>query len=288
MEDGNWSDIIADAMRAEAIIEPLQALWVEVAKFVPNLIGALVILLLGYLIAKVVQKAITGLLRRVRMDNASERVGLAGVLRKAQLRSTASEIMGKILFWVLFLTFLIPATETLGLEKVSETINALIDYLPNVLGAALIVVVGLVVSYFVRNIVWSAAEGVQFQYAEAVGKSTYGVMIVIVAILAVGQLQIETELLNRVIEIVLIAAAAAFGISVGFGGQHIVRNLLAGLFLKDQIAQGEKLRIDGAEGALEGTLEKVGAIKSSIRTDNAMVHVPNGQMLDAVIKITQT
>ena len=281
MENGSWFDNITPEMLAEAFLAPLEALWGKVAGFAPNLIGALMILLIGYAIAWTVKKVLTGLLKKIHLDTASERVGLSDTLRRAQIRSTTSELMGKIVFWLLFLTFLIPAAETLELEKVSETIDTLIQYLPNVLGAALIVVVGLVVAYFVRNVVWSAAEGVAFQYSEALGKILYGVMVIIVAVLAVDQLQIETELLKRVIEIVLIAVAGAFAVGVGFGSQYLMRNVMAGFFLKDQYTAGTKLQFEGTDG----TVEKVGAVTTTIKTKGGSVHVPNGQMLDAVITV---
>ncbi len=276
-----WFERITDVMGAEVIIDSLRELLNKVAAFVPQLIGAIVILLLGYFIAWAVKKVLTKVLKKIHLDDASERVGLAEVLKKAQLRSTASEIMGKILFWVVFLTLLIPATETLGLEKVSETIDSLINYLPNVLGAALIVVVGLVVAYFVRNIVWSAAEGIEFQYAEAVGRMTYGVMIIIVAVLAVGQLQIETELLKSVIQIVLFAAGAAVAIAVGFGSQGLARNVMAGLYLQEQFKKGAKVEFDKTDG----TIEEVGTVSTVIKTKAGQMHVPNGQMMDTVVKV---
>jgi small-conductance mechanosensitive channel len=268
-------------MNPEVIWDPLKEMFTKITEFVPSLIGAIVILLLGYFIAWIVKKVLTKVLKKIHLDDASERVGLAEVLKKAQLKSTASEIMGKILFWVLFLTFLIPATETLGLEKVSETIDKLIEYLPNVLGAALIVVVGLVVAYFIRNIVWSAAEGIEFQYAEAVGRMTYGVMIIIVAVLAVGQLQIETELLKSVIQIVLFAAGGAIAIAVGLGSQGLARNLMAGLYLQEQYKKGTKVEFDKTDG----TVEDVGTVSTVIKTKGGSVHVPNGQMMDTVVKV---
>ena len=284
MSEQGFFDIFTDAMRAEVMLEALKSLWIAVAAFIPTLVGALLIVIVGYIVAKILGRVTTVVLKRVRLDSASERVGLKDTLGRADIRASISQILGLIVFWVIMLTFLIPAAETLGLEKVSETIDSLIAYLPNVIGATLIIVIGLVIAHFVRNLVRSAAESIRFEYAEGVAKLANGVLIVIIAGLAIGQLKVEVALLNRVIEIVIIAAAAALTIALGLGSRELAHNLMAGFYAREQFKPGSSLTI----GADSGTLEEVGTVNSKVKTsDGKMLYVPNHQLVESVVVSNQ-
>ena len=251
------------------------------AGFIPALAGALIIFIAGYIVAKIVQKMATVILRRLSLDVASERVGLKYTLARAEIHLSVSQIVGKIVFWVIMLTFLIPAAETLGLERVSETIGALIAYLPNVIGAALIVVVGMVVARFIQDLVRSGAESINLEYADAVGKFAYVVLLVIIAGLAIGQLRVETALLNRVIEIIIIAAGATLAIGLGFGSRQVAQNLIAGFYVRERHKQGTAVKL----GDQEGVLEVVGSVSTRIRTkDGQSVFLPNSQLIENVVR----
>ena len=196
---GGLSNPIGDSMQ-----QSMTELWTKVAGFVPNLVGMFIILAVGYAVSKLLQRLATGVLKRVRLDKASEKTGLNETMERVGIQRTASEIVGVLVFWLFMLTFLISAADALGLENVSKTIDSFVAYLPNVVGALLIVVVGLLLANFVRTAVEAGLDRAGLEYAKAVSKLAYGVLIVVIGSLTVGQLQIETTLINRVIEIGLI------------------------------------------------------------------------------------
>lgn len=272
-------------MNSEQIKEILLSIggepWNKTMAFLPNLLAAIVILLVGFAISKALQRASAAVLRRLGFDQLSARVGLDRFFRRGGLKSAPSALIGLLLFWLFMLTFLISAAETLGLTNVSQTIGALVHYLPNVIAAVVIFVVGLTVAAFVRGVVRSTAEGIGVEYAELLSNLAYGALVVVASTLAIGQLQVETTLLNRIIVIVIVGAAAAVAFALGTGTRDIARHLVAGVYLRDLYRTGTRLSV----GEHSGALEEIGPVVTRLRTaDGSVVNIPNAQLTEAVVK----
>jgi hypothetical protein len=257
-----------------------KGLWAKMIAFVPNILGAAILLIVGYMIAKLVRRLVIAVLRRVGFDSASSRVGLHRILEQSGVRVTAAEVIGHVTFWLLMLTFLVSASETLGLTNVSQTIDAFVLYLPNVVGAAVIVVVGMTLAAFVRDMVRGGAESLGVEYGRALGTLAHGAMLVLIGTLAIGQLQIETVLLNRVVEIVLVATGLGIALAMGLGTRDIAGHIVAGVYLRDLYRPGARLTVDDQVGALE----EVGTITTRLTTaDGGALYIPNGHLTTVIV-----
>ena len=266
----------------ETIVAIMTALWGEIAGFLPNLFGAILLLVIGYFVAKTVRFVVSKALDRAGFDDLSTRVGVTATLEKASIKLSASDIVGKICFWIIILVFLITATETLGLPRISETLDELLLYLPKVIAAALVVIIGLFVAHFMRDLVRSGAEGVGIQYARALGSTVYGVLFVVIISLAVSELEINTDLLNWVVSILLAAVGIAVALSLGLGTRDLARNILAGVYARDLYAAGTTIELEG----VEGVLEQIGTVKTQIKLkDDRVVSVANNVMIDQRVTV---
>ncbi|MCH2131002.1 MAG: mechanosensitive ion channel [Pirellulaceae bacterium] len=269
------------AQLKDSVVGSVSELTTTIAGFLPSLIGALIILVLGYFVSKLLQRVACGLLRQLQFDTASEKAGLSASLDSVGVKLTPSDVVGKLVFWLIMLVTLISAADALGLENVSHTIDSFVNYLPNVIGAALIVVIGLMLSSFVKKLLEGAADRIGIEYAKPVSQLVYGILIVVVGALAIGQLQIETELLNRVIEIVLIAFGAALAISVGFGTRDTARNVVSGVYARESYENGARLIIGDDQGAVD----YVGTVNTKVNmADGTALFIPNGQLLEMTVK----
>jgi small-conductance mechanosensitive channel len=259
--------------------------WSKMVTFLPNLVGAILILVVGYIISKTLQRAGGAVLRRLGFDRLSARVGLDRFFQRGGLKTVPSALIGHLLFWLFMLTFLISAAETLGLSNVSRTIESMVMYLPNVIAAVVIFIVGITLAAFVRGVIQSAAESIGVDYAQALAKVAYGALVIVSSTLAIGQLQIETSLLNRIIQIVLIGAAAAVAFALGTGTRDIARHLVAGVYLRDIYQAGTRISV----GEHTGSLEEVGPVVTRLRTgDGTFVNIPNAQLTEAVVQEQST
>ena len=138
-----------------SLVQPLQALYVKVAEFAPNMLAALLMLIVGYIFAKLAAFLFGNLIKKVGANKLSEKVGISSALEKAGVKKDFSGLIGAVIFWMIMLTFVVSACDTLGLERVSSTVDDFILYLPKVIAAAVVLLIGLFVSNFVRNAIKS-------------------------------------------------------------------------------------------------------------------------------------
>jgi len=122
----------------QSLVTAMTALWTKIANFIPNLFGALVVLLLGFVVAKLLDTLLSKLLAKLGLDRLMGGTGLTKLLSRAGLQVPISTLIGKIVYWFVLLIFLVSAAESLGLERVSATLDMLALYLPKVFGAALV------------------------------------------------------------------------------------------------------------------------------------------------------
>lgn len=266
----NWSDVFLRAW---------SELVANVLGFVPNVLAGLLILLLGWLIARTVEAIAVRALRAVGVDGAVQRLDLNTALERADVRLSASQLVGKLLFWLVLLTFLLPSVEALGLEAVTATIDRLIAFIPNLLGAFAIAIGGLVLGRLVATIVASGAAAAGVDGAQRLGLVTRLLVVGLALVLAAEQLGIETSIL--VVPVSVLLASAGFGVALAFalGARPVVTHILAGHFLKQSLPRDTPVEVDGQRGRVE----RVGATETTLRNDERAWSIPNAQLLERVV-----
>ena len=136
-----------------AVITSFQSALALLFEFVPRLLGFLVILLIGWIVASALAKAVTFLLRKIGFDRIADRIGLSRLGQQAGIKTDAADILGKLVYWFIFLIFLVPAVNALGLTTVSDLLGRVIGYLPNVFVAILVLFLGTLAATLVADIV---------------------------------------------------------------------------------------------------------------------------------------
>lgn len=228
-----------------------------------NLFGALVVLLLGFVVAKLLDTLLSKLLAKLGLDRLMGGTGLTKLLSRAGLQVPISTLIGKIVYWFVLLIFLVSAAESLGLERVSATLDMLALYLPKVFGAALVLLVGVLLAQLANGLVRGAAEGVGLEYAAGVGRIAQGLVIIISISVAISQLEVKTDLLNHVIVIVLITVGLAVALAMGLGSREIAGQILAGIYVRELYQVGQQVRV----GEVEGQIEEIGTVKTTLLTE---------------------
>lgn len=267
---------------SEMFITVMTTLWSKVAGFMPNLVAAIVILVIGYFIAKFIGFVLARLLKKVGLDKLSKSVGVIKTLERAAIKLSPSEIVGAIGFWIIMLTFLVTATESLGLPRVSSTIDDVVLYLPRVIAAAVIFIIGLFLANFLGDIVRGSAEGLGVTYARPLGNAAYGVLFVVIISLSINQLEIETELLNSVISILIAAFGVAIALSLGLGTRDLSSNIIAGYYARDLFASGSRISMLNCDGEVVN----VGTMKATIKCeDGSQLTIPNSDLVVSAVSI---
>jgi small-conductance mechanosensitive channel len=250
-------------MWTQSLVTAMTALWTKVANFIPNLFGALVVLLLGFVVAKLLDALLSRLLAKLGLDRLMAGTGLTKLMGRVGIRVPISTLVGKIVYWFVLLIFLVSAAESLGLQRVSATLDVLALYLPKVFGAVLVLLVGVLLAQLVNGIVRGAAEGVGIEYAGGLGRVAQWLVIVISISVAISQLEIKTDLLNHVIVIALITVGLAVALALGLGSREIAGQILAGIYVRELYQVGQQVRV----GEVEGYIEEIGTVKTTVMTD---------------------
>src|SRR5437763_7587663 len=195
--------------------------------FIPKLIGFLVILIVGLIIAALVAKAVTFLLRKVGFDRMSDRIGLTRFEQRMGVRMDTAGILGKIVYWFIVLIFLVPAADALGVPAVSNVLNELVAYIPNVFVAILVLFLGALAATVVADLVRGAVASANIGNPNLLAGIARWAIIGFAALIALEQLQIAPALINELFGAVVLAVAIAFGLAFGLGGQEAAHRWLA-------------------------------------------------------------
>jgi len=214
-------------------IDPVKALLARLASFLPVLIGALLILLVGWLVARLLQQVLVKALKTLRVDELSRQTGLADILPKGAVPHTLSELTGVFVYWLVLLAALVASVNTLGLTAAAELLDRVLLYVPSVLAGMIILILGSFFASLLGSLVQTVSANAGIHQARLLGQVTRVALIVFAIEVALEKF-IGTTTLHTQLNIVI--AAVAFGAALAFG---LGCKDLAGRWVADAV---EKLR----------------------------------------------
>jgi hypothetical protein len=267
MDIANWSTILQDSFEYSFKL---------FMSYVPKSLGAIMLLALGILLGKIIEAGINRILNMIGVDRLLSGTGLISLLQKTGSKRSISQIIGLLSFWLVFLLFLISATEALSLALLSETLTALVHYLPKIGMATLILVLGLLATNFVRDIISVACDSSGIQQGTIIAQTVYIAATLLVIVTAINELGIDTSLLNQIIVLVIAGLIAGSALSFGFGSRSAVKNLIAAHYIQPIVRVGEKIQI----GNYAGTVTAVTPMVVVLDTERGRVVIPAAQFTE--------
>jgi len=212
------------------LFAPLAAMLLALFSFIPKLIGALLLLLIGWWLAKVAARLVIRLLERLGFGAAAERTGMFGFLARprgaaAATASRPSWLIGQVVKWFVFLIFVELAVEALGLSQLSELLHRVILWIPNLVVAILVLVLGALLARFVARLVHGAATAGRVGNPNVLGRIVEFGIIALAAVVALNQLGIGAVFVDILFAAVIGALALATGLAFGLGGQKVASRM---------------------------------------------------------------
>jgi small-conductance mechanosensitive channel len=251
----------------------------QLGGFIPRLGGALFLLVVGIVLARVFARLLRRGLRMAGLDTASERWGIADVLERAGLGRSLSHVIAVAVRISLTVVVVFAALSLLGLQFLSESLNQGVLFLPKVLAALALVLIGVVLAAFVRDRVDRTAT--QWDLPVPIGPVAQGVVLAIFLITAATQLTISTALLMVLVAILLAAVALPFALAFGLGGRDVARSLSAGRYVRAAISEGQVIRVDD----VRGRVERIEPSATVLRTETETIRVPNHVLIERTVVI---
>lgn len=223
---------------SEALTQAFGDLLAGVVVFVPLLILALLVLIIGWFISVGVGRLVTDILKKVKFNQVFERGNWKEALEKAELKADPSGFIGGIFKWVLVIVFLLAAVEILGFEEFSGFLRDVLGYLPNVIVAALIFVVAIIIADIVEKIVRAAVEGTSIGHGQLIGSVVKWFIWIFAIFSALLQLDIAVlpvqVLIQTFVQGIGYGIALAIAIAFGLGGKDQAAEILQELRAKMQ------------------------------------------------------
>ena len=229
----NWGDAVM-----VSVTEALQ----NFLGFLPALVGAILVLVLGWIISGILAGLIERGLKMVGFDHAANSTGINGFIQRGGSQWTASRVVAEIVKWFIRLVAIQAAAQILGMERISEIINAILLWLPNLVVALAIIVIGALIARFVAGLVRASTGEMGLGNPDLLAGAARYAIIAFAIVAAVDQLGIAETVVNTLFVMTLGAIALAFALAFGLGGQQVASQITQSWYTRGQGASEKVAR----------------------------------------------
>lgn len=251
------------------------------AEFVPLLVGAMVVLLAALVLALLLQRLAARFLEEIGLDNLFERTGAANSLRQLGYEGGPSRLLGLVLFWGILLTGVAGSLSVLGLSSLEHTMDQIVNLVGRVLVALVILIAGVMSAGWLAELVAREAENAGLRGPNVFRRVVFTIILAIAALLAAGELGLETYVLIVLAIVVLATLGLVAALALGQGLALLSTNIAAGRYVQDGTQIGDVISVDG----VEGTVEELGYASVTIRSaDGHLYRIPNRILLENVVR----
>jgi len=214
------------------VVVPAKVILAQVSQFVTSVLLVVVILIIGWIISAVIKAAVTRLLKALKVDDLSHKIGLEAVLAKGGSNYLLAELIGDICYWLALLITFVVALNAVGLSIAADLLQKVVLYVPNIITAIFILIVGMFVAMLLKNIVRTATINTGIAQANLFSNSAQVVVMVFTIAIALDQLQIGSRIIDLTITIILASIGLGFAIAVGLGCKDLAGRSIGGFFDK--------------------------------------------------------
>lgn len=260
----------------EVIVPAFQKILQDIIIILPKFIAAAVILLAGFIIAKIFEGLARRILKKIGFNKLSERTGIEDFLKNAGFNREISWLIGRLIYWMLILVFLLSAAETLELTALALSIEKVVSYIPNLIVVILILVFGAMLARFAGRLVRATAMDAEIDFADFLGKLVNNVVLLVVIVLAFSQLELESNVLDTTFAALIGAAGLAAALTLGLGTRKIAYNIICGVYARKTYRLGQKISLED----VSGEVVQMGTVNSIIRTDAGLLSIANANLIE--------
>lgn len=228
----------------------LQELLNSFVSGVPKFITAIVIAIIGIIIAKIVANLIKKALLAINIDKIGEKLSEVEIVEKSNIKIKISSLVSKIVYYFLILFFMVAASDVLGMPAVSELVMNIFNLIPKLIVAMIVLIVGTLLADGLKGVTQSALESLGIPSARMISSLVFYFLMINIVISALTAAQINTEFLSQNISLVIGGIVLAFAIGYGLASQSSMSNFLASYYSKGKFDVGDTVTIDGVSGKI--------------------------------------
>ena len=208
------------------IVAPISEMLTKLIGYLPTLIGALIILTVGWVIAKTLRRVVNRALEAIHFDKLADKAGITEILNKGGLKTSAVGVMSSLVYWLAIIMVLVIVVNALGLPQASSVLETLFAFIPNVISALFVLVVGMFLANFVSGIVRTAAGNASLPRPEMYSAASRWAIIICAGTISLRELGIATLLVTTTFNIILAGVCLALALAFGLGGRDAAAKYL--------------------------------------------------------------
>jgi small-conductance mechanosensitive channel len=267
-----WSDLT---------LTSLKAMGEKIMTTLPNIIGASLVLVVGWLLTKFVMYLLKKSLKFIRVDKLTEKFNELKIFGDSKIKFSVIKVITVFVKWILFLVFLIIAADIMSWEIVSKEIGNLLRYLPRLFSALALFMVGIYIAKFVKNAIQGFYSSFDLAGSKIISNLVFYIIAIIITITALNQAGIDTTVVTNNVTIILGAFLLAISIGFGLGSKEIIGDLLRTFYAKKNYEVGDKIKLAGQEG----TVVAIDNICLTLKTEKGKVIIPIKEVVESQVEI---
>ncbi|MFC1657868.1 hypothetical protein ACFL1D_00630 [Candidatus Omnitrophota bacterium] len=201
------------------IIEPVKEMLTKIANFIPTLIGALVILVVGWIVAKIFKGLVNRILVVIRFDIVADKANVSEILSKGGIKISARQMICNLAYWLVMIMVLVMVVNAIGLTVASQLLDGLLAYIPKVIAAIFVLILGMFLGNVISGVVRTAASNANLPRAQMLGSISHWAIVIFAATISLGQLGIAPLLVTSTFNILFGGICLALALAFGLGGK---------------------------------------------------------------------
>lgn len=265
----------------ELTFASLTEIMTNIMAALPNLIGAMLILILGWIITRIVIFVLRKVLRVAKLDKLTQVINEKKLFGKADLNFNVVNVIVGFVKWIMYLVFLIVACDIMNWELVSKGIGDLLLYLPTLFSAIALFMIGLYIANFIKKAINGLFESFDLNGSKVIGTLVFYIIVIIITVTALNQAGINTDLITSNLTIVLGAFLASMAIAFGFGSKEVIGDLLKSFYTRKNYEIGQKIKFKN----VSGTIESIDNITMILKTEKGKIVLPIKDVVESQVEI---
>lgn len=247
----------------------------------PGIFGGFLLIIIGIILATIISKILFKVSKALGVEKIENWIKKIDLFKNIEIKPDI--LLAKIAYWVIVLIFFVAATEVMGLKNVSEGIGKLLAYIPRLISALIVFIVGAFVATFIKGIVNAACESMGLSASKIISNVLFYFLLIVTSITALTQAGLDTKMLTDNFSMVLGSILFAFTLGYGLASKDIMANFLASFYSREKFQIGQRIRINEIEGIIIG-IDSTSLTLQSEKRDSRIV-IPLAQIMNATVEV---
>lgn len=269
----NWSELIFNS---------LEDITSSVAQFLPNILGAVLILIFGWLFTKLILFLLKRIFKFIKLQQRIEKLKQKSYANAYLKEANVIQLILSVVKFILYIIIISIVFEALGWDSISKKIIDILDYLPKLISGLVIFIVGISIAGFIKKSLLSVFKAIDLVYGKIISQILYYTIAIIVTITSLNQAGVDTSIVTNNLTIILAAFLLTITLALGLGSREVVNSLLLGFYSKKRFHVGQKIKL---ESGVEGKILAMDSTTFSVDVGQEIIVVPISKLSEQTTRI---